>query len=169
MAIDTAQRRVSASSIALGMFGPIIVPDGSLTQPDRQSAAMLYPGILAGDSAPAPEVAATVVTGGWPDYRDPFHRDPFHKTYRKRYKIETEEEEEAVEIVEKVVERVVKAEPDTKQKDVELAIRMALKSNEIIYKALYLQIAIEEMERLQKQREMMIEDENTIILFAVMN
>jgi hypothetical protein len=57
MAIDTAQRRASATHIALAMFGPVILPDGTLNQADRQSAAMLYPGILAGEAGPVADLA----------------------------------------------------------------------------------------------------------------
>ena len=89
------------------------------------------------------------------------------QTYRKRkrHKIETEEEKEAVEIVERVVERAVKAEPDTKQDDIELAIRMALMSNEIVFRAIYLKIALNELESIR--HEMAMEEEAAVVLMML--
>lgn len=50
MAVDTAQKRADATQLLHAFYGPIIIPDASLTQPDRQSAANIYSGILAGES-----------------------------------------------------------------------------------------------------------------------
>lgn len=50
MAIDTAQRRADATHAAVPIHGPVVIPDGSLTQPDRQSVAFVYSGVAAGEA-----------------------------------------------------------------------------------------------------------------------
>lgn len=59
MAVDTRDKRSSAIHLGLPWRGMLPLPDGALSQADRQHVAWLYGGILAGE--------AEVVTGpgGW--------------------------------------------------------------------------------------------------------
>jgi len=48
MAIDSLRKRASVASLGLPFLGPSVVPDSSLSAPDRQVVANSYYGILAG-------------------------------------------------------------------------------------------------------------------------
>ena len=50
MAIDSAAKRKSIAAIGLIMVGPVVVPDGSFDQSDRQVIGYGYGGILAGEA-----------------------------------------------------------------------------------------------------------------------
>lgn len=47
MAIDSASRRASVLGVALA-FTVLVIPDGAISQPDRQTIAQSYSGITAG-------------------------------------------------------------------------------------------------------------------------
>ena len=51
MAIDSPAKRKSVVAIGLIMVGPVVVPDGSFDQFDRQVIGYGYGGILAGEAA----------------------------------------------------------------------------------------------------------------------
>ncbi len=51
MAIDTAAKRKSVAATGRKWRAPILVPDGSLSQADRQAAGRSYSGILAAVAA----------------------------------------------------------------------------------------------------------------------
>lgn len=55
MAIDSAQKRKSIAAISLYAIGPVVVPDGTIGQPDRQVIGYSYSGIAAGG---APTITA---------------------------------------------------------------------------------------------------------------
>ena len=61
MAIDSAAKRKSIAAISLICIGPVVVPDGTLAQFDRQVVGYGYGGILAG--APAAATAEFVCLG----------------------------------------------------------------------------------------------------------
>ena len=48
--IDSAAKRKSVVAIGLMMVGPVVVPDGSFDQSDRQVIGYGYGGILAGEA-----------------------------------------------------------------------------------------------------------------------
>lgn len=48
MAIDSEQKRKSVATVGPPINAPSVVPDGSLTNPDRQQIAWSYSGIQAG-------------------------------------------------------------------------------------------------------------------------
>ena len=48
MALDTADKRASALNVGLGLGRAFWSPDNSMSQADRQHAALSYRGILAG-------------------------------------------------------------------------------------------------------------------------
>lgn len=53
MAIDSFAKRASATHFLVNSFTPVVVPDGTIGQGDRQASALTYSGILAGGAAPA--------------------------------------------------------------------------------------------------------------------
>ena len=48
MAIDTAQKRISATHLLVWAYTPTVLPDGTIGQTDRQAATLVYSGITAG-------------------------------------------------------------------------------------------------------------------------
>lgn len=60
LALDTALKRASAIHISSPWRGILPLPDGAVTQPDRQTVPFLYSGILA---AGAPVVVEGPVSG----------------------------------------------------------------------------------------------------------
>lgn len=60
MAIDSAAKRASALSFGL-VTRLAIIPDGAITQPDRQTAARSYGGILAAGGGPAAPTKLPIV------------------------------------------------------------------------------------------------------------
>ena len=46
MAIDTAQKRASAATVGAVWNGPSVIPDGTISQADRQQIGWGYSGIL---------------------------------------------------------------------------------------------------------------------------
>ena len=47
MAVDTAQKRASATHLIVWAYTPTIFPDGTISQTDRQAATFVYSGISA--------------------------------------------------------------------------------------------------------------------------
>ena len=61
MAIDTAQKRMSAVHVASPWRGAMVDPtESGFTQGNRQAAAFMYSGILASGGAPAEEAVRFV-------------------------------------------------------------------------------------------------------------
>lgn len=48
MAVDTAQKRVSATHLLVWAYTPTVIPDGTISATDRQAATLVYSGIAAG-------------------------------------------------------------------------------------------------------------------------
>jgi hypothetical protein len=53
MAVDTALKRGSALNLSQPWRGILPLPDGAVTQPDRQVVPYMYSGISSGAPAPA--------------------------------------------------------------------------------------------------------------------
>jgi hypothetical protein len=53
MAIDSISKRASAINVACPWRSSLPIPDGAISQGDRQHAAEMYSGILAGSHVPA--------------------------------------------------------------------------------------------------------------------
>jgi hypothetical protein len=102
----------------------------------------------------ATPVEATSTSGG-------YEHHPWKHKKRKRYEIEPE--------AEIVIERVVAAiaAPDTTQHDLELALRLVLQQQDILYRAIYLQMAMDALEQIRQEHEAAMEEEAAIfLLFA---
>lgn len=56
MAVDTAQKRASATHFIVWSYTPTVLPDGTISQTDRQAAVLVYSGISSG-SAPVSSLA----------------------------------------------------------------------------------------------------------------
>ena len=102
----------------------------------------------------APVVSAEQFSGGWLPYikRTRFKFD---------YEAEREKEIEAAKVVNQVIERST---PDTTLIDAEIALRLMLRDQALLFKAIYMQWLERELKRLHKEQEMMIEEEVAIIL-----
>lgn len=50
MAVDTAQKRISATHLLVWSYTPTVIPDGTIGQTDRQAATLVYSGISAGEA-----------------------------------------------------------------------------------------------------------------------
>ena len=85
-------------------------------------------------------VAAEVFSGGYPDV--------YKYRPRVRFKFKDEEEKKAARIIEEIIEYVPE---DTTQQDLELDLRIKLKTQGLLYKALYLTWIIEENRKRQEQ------------------
>lgn len=53
MAVDTAQKRISATHILVWAYTPTVIPDGTIGATDRQAATLVYSGIAAGGAVAA--------------------------------------------------------------------------------------------------------------------
>jgi len=80
--------------------------------------------------------SAVVAAGGWFDFPD---RPPRRQEKKKKK-------------VEKIVQRIVQRVIDKPKEDQELALRLALVTEEIRYNKLYLEILIKEVQKRKKRR-----------------
>jgi len=62
MAIDSSKKRKSIAAISLLAVGPVVVPDSTIDQADRQVVGYSYSGIAAGEAATATYVCVDTVT-----------------------------------------------------------------------------------------------------------
>ena len=53
MAVDTAQKRASATHLLVWSYPPTVLPDGTIGQTDRQAATLVYSGISVGGAVVA--------------------------------------------------------------------------------------------------------------------
>lgn len=51
MAIDSAQKRASATHFLTYNYTQLVIPDGTISATDRQAATLVYSGIAAGGAA----------------------------------------------------------------------------------------------------------------------
>ena len=63
MAIDSAAKRASAAAVSLEM--PMVIPDGTIDQADRQTIAYMYGGIAASAPAGAARRRQHIRTSTW--------------------------------------------------------------------------------------------------------
>lgn len=119
-------------------------------------------GFAGGGEAPPVVEETTQPTGGYYPYR------------KKKRIVQPDEEKtqdkEAIKVIDRVSEAIAADRP--KRDDVELALRLALQQQDIMYRAIYLNMALDELEEIEKERKrqaMMIEEENAIIMYAAKN
>ncbi len=100
MAVDTAQKRADAAQLLHAFYGPIIIPDASLTQPDRQSAANVYSGISASAVATSSGVQrlAQHAKPKQQKYRSIDWSSPVFGETAKQEQVKTEPEKERAEV-----------------------------------------------------------------------
>ena len=131
-------------------------PVGVITRLSLDGYGARRTGSFARGSVVVAPVPVEQYSGGWLPY-----------IKRTRYKFDYENEQEREKEIEaaKVVNQVIeRSTPDTTLIDAEIALRLILRDQALLYKAIYMQWLEMEFKRLHKEQEMMIEEEAAIIL-----
>lgn len=123
--------------------------------------------VQAGFKNPFPLIGMSAVAVSGETFSGGYEHHPWAYRPRKRYKTRDKEEEKAAEVVAEVAERVIVRHDDTSAKDLEIALRINLQLEGLIYKKIYLKWLKQEAQKFiefkakQKRRR---EEEEIILL-----